>query len=161
MISVYIHLFRKAPESATPLSKGNHQASGTMKTKELSKQVRDKVVEKYRSGLGYKKLSEALNILLRTIKSILKKMKGGLPGGAVVPPETLGSRPGSVVTGMAGRDVHVSSRTSDSRGRPGAVRANQGCQVFPPAHWCGWLPGWMRAVLRSSAAWLGCVSEEA
>jgi hypothetical protein len=26
-----------------------------MKTKELSKQVRDKVVEKYRSALGYKK----------------------------------------------------------------------------------------------------------
>jgi hypothetical protein len=26
-----------------------------MKTKKLSKQVRDKVVEKYRSGLGYKK----------------------------------------------------------------------------------------------------------
>jgi hypothetical protein len=26
-----------------------------MKTKELCKQVRDKVVEKYRSGLGYKK----------------------------------------------------------------------------------------------------------
>jgi hypothetical protein len=26
-----------------------------MKTKELSKQVRDKVVEKHRSGLGYKK----------------------------------------------------------------------------------------------------------
>jgi hypothetical protein len=41
-----------APESATPLIKGNHQASGTMKTKELSKQVRDKVVEKYSSGLG-------------------------------------------------------------------------------------------------------------
>jgi hypothetical protein len=34
------------------------------------------------------------------------------------------------------------------------------CTVFPPANWCGWLPGWMRAVLRSSAAWLGCVSEE-
>ncbi|CDQ75608.1 unnamed protein product [Oncorhynchus mykiss] len=29
---------RKAPESATPLSKGHYQASGTMKTKELSKQ---------------------------------------------------------------------------------------------------------------------------
>ena len=55
MISVYIHLFSKAPESATPLSKGHHQASGTTKTKELAKQVRDKVVEKYRSGLGYKK----------------------------------------------------------------------------------------------------------
>jgi hypothetical protein len=33
-----------------------------MKTKELSKQVRDKVVEKYRSGLGDKKISGALNI---------------------------------------------------------------------------------------------------
>ena len=30
---------------------------------------------------------------------------------------------------MAGRDILVSSRTSDSRGGPGAVRANQGCQV--------------------------------
>ena len=28
------------------------------------------------------------------------------------------------------------------------------CTVFPPTHWCGWLPVWMRAVLRSSAAWL-------
>ena len=67
-----------------------------------------------------------------------------------VPPETLGSRPVSVVTGcdrevrgathnwpsvvrvregLAGRDVLVSSRTSYSCGRPGAVRANQGCQV--------------------------------
>ena len=26
------------------------------------------------------------------------------------------------------------------------------CTVFPPTHWCGWLPGWMHAVLRSSAA---------
>ena len=33
------------------------------------------------------------------------------------------------------------------------------CTVFPPTHWCVWLPGWMRAVLRSSAAWLGCISE--
>ncbi|CDQ79847.1 unnamed protein product [Oncorhynchus mykiss] len=30
------------------------------------------------------------------------------------------------------------------------------CTVFPPTHWCGWLLGWMLAVLRSSAAWLGC-----
>ena len=51
-----------APESAIPLSEGHHQASGTMKTKELFKQVRDKVVEKFRSGLGYKKFSETLNI---------------------------------------------------------------------------------------------------
>jgi hypothetical protein len=66
-----------------------------------------------------------------------------------VPPETLGSRPGSVVTGLdqevrgvthnwpsvirvreglAGREILVSLRTSDSCGGPGAVRANQGCQ---------------------------------
>ena len=65
--------------------------------------------------------------------------------------------------GLAGRDILVSSRTSDSCGRPGAVHANQAarCTVFPPTHWCGWLPGWMRTVLRSSAAWLGCVSEDA
>ena len=65
-----------------------------------------------------------------------------------MPSESLGLRPGSVVTGrdrevrgvthnwpsviqvregLAGRDV--SSRTSDSCGGPGAVRANQGCQV--------------------------------
>ena len=91
-----------------------------------------------------------------------------------VPPETLGASPGSgaagrdrevrgethnwpsvvrVREGLAGRDVLVSLRTSDFCGGPGAV--------FPPTHWCGWLPGWMRAVLRSSAAWLGCVSEDA
>ena len=47
-----------------------------MKTKELSKQVTDKVVEKYRSGLGYEKISETLNIpWLMGIKSIIKKWK--------------------------------------------------------------------------------------
>ena len=47
--------------------------------------------------------------------------------------------------GLAGRDILVSSRT-------GAVPANQGCQVHGIS---SGLPGWMRAVLRSSAAWLG------
>ena len=46
-----------------------------MKTKEPSKQVRDEVVEKYRSGLGYKNKSETLNIPQSTIKSIIKKWK--------------------------------------------------------------------------------------
>ena len=32
-------------------------------------------MEKYRSGLGYKKISEALNIPRSTIKSIIKKWK--------------------------------------------------------------------------------------
>ena len=31
--------------------------------------------------------------------------------------------------------------------------------VFPLTHWFCWLPGWMHAVLRSSAARLDCVSE--
>ena len=99
-----------------------------------------------------------------------------------VPPETLGSRPGSVAAGrdqevrgamhnwpsvvrvregLAGRDILVSSRTSDSCGGPGVLTKVVRCTVFPPTHWCGSLPGWMRAVLRSSAAWLGCVSEMA
>jgi hypothetical protein len=47
-----------------------------MKTmKQLSKQVRYKVVEKNRSGLGSKKISETLNIPRSTIKFIIKKLK--------------------------------------------------------------------------------------
>ncbi|CAB1415097.1 unnamed protein product [Pleuronectes platessa] len=51
------------------------QTQSIMKTKELTKQVRDKVVEKYEAGLGYKKISRALNISLSTIKSIIRKWK--------------------------------------------------------------------------------------
>ena len=58
--------------------------------------------------------------------------------------------------GLASRDILVLSRTSDSCGGPGAVHANQGRQVHGVSS--GWLPGWMCAVLRSSVAWLGCVS---
>ena len=46
-----------------------------MKTKELSKQVRDKVLEKHQSGMGYKKISQTLNIPRSTVKSIIKKRK--------------------------------------------------------------------------------------
>ena len=46
-----------------------------MKTKELSKQLRNKVVERHRSGEGYKKISKALNIPWSTVKSIIKKWK--------------------------------------------------------------------------------------
>jgi hypothetical protein len=65
--------------------------------------------------------------------------------------------------GLAGRDILVSLRTSDFYGGPGAVHADQvaRCTVFPPTHWSGWLPGWMCVVSRSSAARLGCVSEDA
>lgn len=33
-----------------------------MKTKEHTRQVRDKVVEKFKAGLGYKTITQALNI---------------------------------------------------------------------------------------------------
>ena len=46
-----------------------------MKTKELSKKVRHKVVEKHRSGEGYNKISKSLIIPLSTVKSIMKKWK--------------------------------------------------------------------------------------
>ncbi|CAB1455553.1 unnamed protein product [Pleuronectes platessa] len=65
-------------------------------TKELTKQVRDKVVEKYEAGLGYKKISRALNISLSTIKSIIRKWKeygttANLPRGGRPPKQK--SRP--------------------------------------------------------------------
>ncbi|CAB1444407.1 unnamed protein product [Pleuronectes platessa] len=41
----------------------------------MTHEVRDKVVEKYEAGLGYKKISRALNISLSTIKSIIRKWK--------------------------------------------------------------------------------------
>lgn len=46
-----------------------------MKTKDHSKQLREEVIEKYKSGEGYKKMSKALNIPWKSVKSIIKKWK--------------------------------------------------------------------------------------
>ena len=46
-----------------------------MKTKELSKEVRHKVVEKHRSGEGYKKISKSIIIPFSMVKSIMKNWK--------------------------------------------------------------------------------------
>jgi IS30 family transposase len=46
-----------------------------MKTKELSKQVRDKVVESTDQGWIIKKISKTLNIPQSTIKSIITKIE--------------------------------------------------------------------------------------
>src|SRR4029434_10789585 len=46
----------------------------TMKIKEHSKQLRKKVIEKYKSREGYK-MSKALNIPWNSVKSIIKKLK--------------------------------------------------------------------------------------
>ena len=127
--------------------------------------------------------------ILNNLESVII-MINRLPGGAVVkgavlqPSETLGSRPGSVVTGrdrevrgathnwpsvirvredLVGRDVLVSSRTSDSCGGPGAVRANQGCQVHGvSSDTLVWLASGLDArCVKQQCGWLGCVSEDA
>ena len=46
-----------------------------MKTKEHSKQLREKIIEKYKSGDGYKKISNSLDIPPSSVKSIIKKWK--------------------------------------------------------------------------------------
>ncbi|XP_024909675.1 centrosomal protein of 120 kDa-like, partial [Cynoglossus semilaevis] len=47
----------------------------TMKTEEHSKHLRERVIEKYNSGDGYKHISKALNIPRSSVKSIIKKWK--------------------------------------------------------------------------------------
>ncbi|CDQ69348.1 unnamed protein product [Oncorhynchus mykiss] len=118
-------------------------------------------IEAKMNGAKYRKMfqsSQDLRLGQRFTFQQDNDLKQGLPGGAVVKGavlqrqlchQSLGSRPGSVVTGrdrevrgathnwpsvvrvregLVGRDVLVSSRTSDSCGGPGAVH-NQGCQV--------------------------------
>ena len=48
---------------------------GKHEDKEFSKEVRHKVVEKHRSGEGYKKISKSHIIPLSTVKSIIDKWK--------------------------------------------------------------------------------------
>ena len=45
------------------------------KTKELSKDIRDKIVDLYKAGLGYKKISKQLGEKLTTVGAIIKKWK--------------------------------------------------------------------------------------
>uniref|UniRef100_A0A8C9YNW9 Transposase Tc1-like domain-containing protein n=1 Tax=Sander lucioperca TaxID=283035 RepID=A0A8C9YNW9_SANLU len=56
-----------------------------MKPKENTRQVRDKVVEKFKAGLDYKKIPQALNSSWSTVQSITRKWKeygttANLPG---------------------------------------------------------------------------------
>ena len=101
-----------------------------------------------------------------------------------MPSESLGSRPGSVVPGrdregrgatltwpsvirgregLVGRDLLVSSRTSDSCGGPGAVRTGQGCQVHGVASdtLVRLASGLDARCVKKQYGWLGCVSEDA
>ncbi|XP_051801148.1 PC4 and SFRS1 interacting protein 1a isoform X3 [Acanthochromis polyacanthus] len=53
----------------------DHSAESIMKTKEHTRQVRDTVVEKFKAGFGYKKISQALNISRSTVQAIILKWK--------------------------------------------------------------------------------------
>ena len=52
-----------------------HSKDSTMSTNELSEDLWDKVVEKHRSGDGYKTISKALDICWSTVKTIIEKWK--------------------------------------------------------------------------------------
>ena len=60
---------------ASEFVREHYLTNSIMETKELTKQVRDKVVGKYKAGLGYKKISQSLNTSRGTIKSIIRKWK--------------------------------------------------------------------------------------
>ena len=64
--------------------------------------------------------------------------------------------------GLASRDILVSSRTSDSSGGPGAVRANQGCQVHGVSSdtLVRLASGLDARCVKKQRGWLGCVSED-
>ena len=45
------------------------------KTKELSKDIRDKIVDLHKAGMGYKKISKQLGEKLTTVEAIIRKWK--------------------------------------------------------------------------------------
>ena len=63
-----------------------------VKTKELSKEIRDKIVDLHKAGMGYKKISKQLGEKLTTVGAIIRKWKkhkvtANLPwsGGKILP----------------------------------------------------------------------------
>ena len=93
-----------------------------------------------RSGLRHciTVLAVPLEILVRVQALLQPTVTGRLMGRRTIGPASSG-----LGEGVAGRDVLVPSRTSDTCGGPGTVHAHTvaRCTVFPPTHWCGWLPG--------------------
>ena len=49
------------------------------KTKELSKDIRDKIVDLHKAGMGYKKISKQLGEKLTTVGAIIRKWKKQSP----------------------------------------------------------------------------------
>ena len=49
------------------------------KTKELSKDIRDKIVDLHKAGMGYMEISKQLGEKLTTVGAIIRKWKGTCP----------------------------------------------------------------------------------
>jgi hypothetical protein len=79
-----------------------------------------------------------LEVLVR-VQALSQPAATGTPMGR----RTIGPALGRLGEGLAGRDVLVPSRSSDSRGGPNTVQTDTvaRCTVFPLTRWCVWLPG--------------------
>ena len=55
------------------------------KTKELSKDMRDRIIERYKGGQGYRKISKGINLALSTVGNIIRKYKKYGDGTANLP----------------------------------------------------------------------------
>lgn len=85
-----------------------------MKTKELSKDMRETVIKKHKSGLGAKKIANLLEIPIPTVKSIISKWK---KSGSVVSESRSG--PPSNNSGETGPKT---SEGSTSKAKPHSER---------------------------------------
>ncbi|XP_061673321.1 histone-lysine N-methyltransferase EHMT2 [Syngnathoides biaculeatus] len=70
-----IHRARKTMTRLPPMQGSVKSVESIMKTKEHTRQIRDTVVEKFKAGFGYKKISQALNISRSTVQAIVLKWK--------------------------------------------------------------------------------------
>ena len=55
------------------------------KTKELSRDMRDRIIERYKRGQGYRKISKEMNLALNTVGNIIRKYKKYGDGTANLP----------------------------------------------------------------------------
>lgn len=72
LLSVQIQLFC---DDLRGLLRGYRGANSILTTKDRTRQVRDKVVEKFKAGLGCKKISQALNISRSTVQSSMAQLQ--------------------------------------------------------------------------------------
>ena len=45
------------------------------KTKELSRDMCDRIIERHKGGQGYRKISKEMNVALRTVRNVIRKYK--------------------------------------------------------------------------------------